>query len=88
MMTLQSIQVKIKARDYRFSEHAVKRVIERSIDRPEVEEVILDGEVIEEYPDDKYSSSCLIFGKTKRGEAYPCSGLPAPKGCHRYDLRT
>lgn len=66
MMTLRGIQVKIKAKDYRFSEHAVKRMIERSIDRLEVEEVILGGEVIEEYLDDKYSPSCLIFGKTKR----------------------
>lgn len=28
--------------------------------------MILGGEVIEEYLDDKYSPSCLIFGKTKR----------------------
>jgi hypothetical protein len=38
-----------------------------SIDRREVEEAILKGEIIEEYPDDKYSPSCLIYGKTKEG---------------------
>jgi hypothetical protein len=25
------------------------------------------GEIIEEYPDDKYSPSCLIYGKTEGG---------------------
>ena len=29
--------------------------------------VILSGEIIEEYPDDKYSPSCLIYGKTEVG---------------------
>lgn len=42
-------------------------MIKRSIDRHEVEEAILSGEIIEEYPDDKYSPSCLIYGKTENG---------------------
>jgi len=42
-------------------------MISRSIDCSEVEEVITRGEVIEEYPDDKYSPSCLIYGRTKKG---------------------
>ena len=42
-------------------------MIQKSIDRHEVEEAISGGEVIEEYPDDKYSPSCLIYGKTEKG---------------------
>jgi hypothetical protein len=42
-------------------------MIQKSIDRHEVEKVILGGEVIEEYPDDKYSPSCLIYGKREKG---------------------
>ena len=26
------------------------------------------GEIIEEYPDDKYGPSCLLYGETKEGE--------------------
>ena len=63
--SLAEIQDKIKEDDYRFSDHAIKRMIERSIERSEVEEAILIGEVIEEYPEDKFSPSCLIYGKTK-----------------------
>ena len=66
-MTIKDIQDKIKEGKYRFSDHAAKRMIEKSVDRHEVEETILGGEIIEEYPDDKYSPSCLIYGKTRKG---------------------
>jgi hypothetical protein len=41
-------------------------MIKRSIHRLEAIEAILNGEIIEEYPEDKYSPSCLIYGKTNR----------------------
>ena len=66
-MIIRKIKDKIQKEEYRFSDHAVKRMISRSIDRSEVEGVITRGEVIEEYPDDKYSPSCLIYGRTKKG---------------------
>ena len=66
-MTIQGIQDKIREGDYGFSEHAVKRMIKRAIIRQEVEAAILGGEIIEEYPEDKYSPSCLVYGKTEKG---------------------
>jgi hypothetical protein len=66
-MSLTGIQDKIFKGEYRVSDHAVKRMIKRSIERHETVEAILNGEIIEEYPDDKYSPSCLIYGKTKAG---------------------
>jgi Domain of unknown function (DUF4258) len=66
-MELDEIRTEIDTRNYRFSDHAVKRMIKRSIDRIEIEETILVGEIIEEYPDDKYSPSCLIYGMSKAG---------------------
>ena len=65
-MTIRNIQDKIEKSKYRFSGHAVKRMIEKAVGRQEVEEAILTGEIIEEYPRDKYSPSCLIYGKTRR----------------------
>ncbi len=67
MDTLQKIQTKIHQGDFRFSDHAVKRMISRKIVREELEQAISNGEVIEEYPDDKYSPTCLIYGKSKSG---------------------
>jgi len=66
-MTLGRIRNKIKEGQYGFSDHAVKRMIKRSISRQEVETVISEGEIIEEYPHDKYSPSCLVYGKTETG---------------------
>lgn len=65
-MQIKSIQDKIIKGEYRFSDHAVKNMIERSINRYEVEETILTGEIIEDYPNDKYSPSCLIYGRTRK----------------------
>lgn len=42
-------------------------MILRSISRSDVEEAILAGEIIEEYPKDKYSPSCLIYGEVASG---------------------
>jgi len=66
-MNIHHIQAKIRTGDYRFSDHAVKRMIKRAINRREIEEAILTGESVEEYPDDKYSPTCLIYGKTHEG---------------------
>lgn len=66
-MTIKRIQNRIRSGKYRFSDHSVKRMIKRKVTRQEVEGAILAGEIIEEYPDDKYSPSCLIYGKTEVG---------------------
>ncbi len=64
-MEIDRIRVKIRRGEYRFSDHAVKGMIKRNIERIEIEEAVMAGEIIEEYPNDKYSPSCLIYGKTK-----------------------
>lgn len=68
-MDIELVQDKVKQSDYRFSDHVVKRMIQRAINRHEIEEVILNGEIIEEYPMDKYSPSCLIYGETRTGRS-------------------
>lgn len=45
-----------------FSGHAVRRMFEWAISRDEVLEVLRDGEVIVEYPDDKPFPSNLLVG--------------------------
>ena len=66
-MEINKIKDKILEGEYRFSEHAIKRMIKKFIERFEVAEAIIRGKAIEEYPEDKYSPSCLIYGKTKKG---------------------
>lgn len=52
---------------YTLTNHASDRAVLREIDDFEIEEAVIAGEVIEDYPDDKYGPSCLILGKTKAG---------------------
>jgi hypothetical protein len=66
-MTIKGIQDRIRRGQYRFSDHSVKQMIKRKVNRQEIEAVILTGQIIEEYPDDKYTPSCLVYGKTKQG---------------------
>lgn len=66
-MMIKALQDKIAKGEYRLSDHAVKMMIKRSIERYEVEDAIMKGEIIEDYPDDKYSPSCLIYGKARTG---------------------
>jgi hypothetical protein len=62
---LTAIQAKILNGEYEFSQHATNQAIKRRIVSREVKESILQGEIIETYPDDKYGASCLIFGYTQ-----------------------
>lgn len=69
-MKIEGIKDKINIGEYRFSDHVVKRMIKRSVDRLEIEETVLSDEIIEEYPDDKYSPSCLVYGRSKAGRHF------------------
>jgi hypothetical protein len=68
MGMLEEIQSKILRRQYEFSKHAVDQSIIREISIVEMVEAISGGgEIIEDYPEDKYGPSCLILGFTKTG---------------------
>jgi hypothetical protein len=70
MTTLNGIREKISRRQYEFSKHAVDQIIIREISVAEMEEALLGRcELIEDYPQDKYGPSCLIFGFTKSGRS-------------------
>ena len=65
---LDQIRAKIWSNDYLLTLHASDRAAQRAIFGHEIEEAILDSEVIEDYPNDKYGPSCLIMGKTLQGK--------------------
>ena len=51
-----------------WTEHVAMRIRERGIKRADLIECIKNGEIIEQYPDDKPFPSCLIFGTCSVGE--------------------
>ena len=66
-LLLDEIRKKVAAEKFEFSRHAVDQSIIRQINVQDVREAVARGEVIEDYPDDKYGPSCLIYGKTVEG---------------------
>jgi hypothetical protein len=65
MDLIDGIRRKVAAGEFDLSQHAVDQAIARIISLDEVEESIAVGEVIEDYPDDKYGPSCLVLGFTR-----------------------
>ena len=62
---IEEIRRKIAENLFEFSKHAVDQSIVRHISVQELRQAITQGEIIEDYPNDKYGPSCLIFGFTK-----------------------
>ena len=67
MGMIDEIRAKVEEGRYEFSQHAVDQSILRHIGLQEVRDAIASGEIIEDYPNDKYGPSCLILGFTKAG---------------------
>jgi hypothetical protein len=64
MAIIDDIRAKIVRGQFEFTQHAVDQSIVRHISLQELREAIAVGEVIEDYPTDKYGPSCSIFGFT------------------------
>jgi hypothetical protein len=63
---IEEIRNKIAQNLFEFSKHAVDQTIIRHISVQELRDAIAGGEIIEDYPDDKYGASCLILGFTQK----------------------
>jgi hypothetical protein len=72
---IQEIRAKVARNQFEFSQHAVDQSILRRISVGELREAVASAEIIEDYPDDKFGPSCLIFGLTlgKRPLHIQCS---------------
>ncbi|MBN1781257.1 DUF4258 domain-containing protein [bacterium] len=58
------IRNKIERDEFEFSKHATDQSVLRNIRVEEVRQAIHRGEIIEDYPEDKYGPSCLIMDHT------------------------
>lgn len=64
---IEEIKKAFKENRYEYSLHAVDQSILRHITCKEILEAIENGKIIEDYPEDKYGPSCLLYGKTILG---------------------
>jgi hypothetical protein len=63
-MNLEKIRQLVNSSKIKWSTHCLERMQERDISIADIEQCILSGEIIEDYPDDFPYPSCLIFGYT------------------------
>lgn len=64
MKTLSEIRQQFAAGQFEFSHHAFRRAVERNISEQEIREAGVQAEILESYPNDKYSPSALLLGFT------------------------
>lgn len=60
-----ALKLVFRDKAYILTAHASDRAAKRNIRSAEIEQAIASGEIIEDYPDDKYGPSCLVFGYTE-----------------------
>jgi hypothetical protein len=62
LKTLLEIRRQLAAGEFEFSRHAFRRVVERNLSEQEIRDAGAGAEIIEDYPQDKYSPSALLPG--------------------------
>ncbi len=66
MQIIDQLREKISKDKFEFSKHAVDQSIIREISVQEIRSAVEVCEIIEDYPEDKYGPSLLIFGMTDK----------------------
>ena len=67
--SLRFIQSQVRSKRYRLTKHATIIRLERGIGMDELERALLEGEIIERYPNDTPYPSCLVLGRRTSGDA-------------------
>ena len=67
MAMIEGIKKKFTRDEFEFSKHATDQSILREISVWEIRQAVSEGEIIEDYPLDKYGPSCLVLGFTPTG---------------------
>ena len=67
MKDLDEIRRQLAGRRFDLTRHALRRVVERNISIEDIAQAGAEAEVIENYPDDKYSPSALLLGFSGTG---------------------
>ena len=69
MKSLEEIRKQLSSGAFELTRHALKRQVERNISNKDVRDTGKNVVIIEDYPDDKYSPSCLLLGFNQASRA-------------------
>ncbi len=68
MLDLKEIKLKVEQEQYYCSKHGDQERQNDNLTILEVEEAIVNGRILEEYPDTGRGESCLLVGFTEKGK--------------------
>ena len=68
IMTIEDIVLLCKERSLQWTNHILERIFRRGISMDDIENALINGEIIEQYPSDYPFPSCLVLGQTKAGK--------------------
>lgn len=68
VLSQRFIRDHVRAKRYRLTRHATIVRLERGVTIAELEKALLNGEIIEQYPDDQPYPSCLVLGWLTSGD--------------------
>ena len=63
-----------------YTDHAIERMFEWGLDKPDIRNILVHGKVIEDYPEDIRGHSCLVFGYVTDEPIHICVGLARGPG--------
>ena len=86
-MTINDIKQCIIERSYEFSIHAQQERLEDDLDITDIEAAIMNGEVLENYPDDPRGESCLLLGYVRENPLHIVVGWSRMKFGDKKALR-
>jgi len=67
-MDLTQIRKLCSEHKIEWTQHVAKRLLQRGVSAVDVVATLLNGEIIEDYPEDYPFPSCLILGKTSKSK--------------------
>ena len=68
-MEMNDIASLCEARALRWTNHILERIFRRGIGTNDIKRVLVEGEIIEQYPSDYPFPCCLILGRAESGKA-------------------
>jgi len=78
-MEIEEIRDEVKRGEYEISFHAETERYAEDITLHDIETVIFDGQILEEYPDDPRGPSCLILGYIQNRPVHIVCGYTSTK---------
>ena len=79
-LDIDQIQRLVRQGQYEFSIHAQQERLEEDLDVTEIEAALMQGEILEAYPEDPRGESCLVLGSAGAKPIHAVLGWASIRG--------